>query len=134
MIMINSQHTLELLEKCLRMKEDRVLRCGNPTARDLEPWGYSVMCAAAGLLETHLGTKTPEVAKAASAERFINLHYKLMAGRDPPASSQQPEQARPLAPTPMLGPFGGQVAAAEMFPPRPEVRRKSILDVDRLFP
>ena len=83
MIMINSQHTLQLLEKCLAMKEDRILRCGNN-----EPWGYSIMCAAFGLLEAHLGTKTPEAAKAASAERFINLHYKLLAGQDPPGSQQ----------------------------------------------
>ncbi|KAL2024115.1 hypothetical protein VTK56DRAFT_9895 [Thermocarpiscus australiensis] len=84
MIMINSQHTLLLLEKCLAMREDRILRCGNN-----EPWGYSIMCAAFGLLEAHLGTKTPEAAKAASAERFVNLHYKLLAGQDPPVSSQQ---------------------------------------------
>ncbi|KAK3314683.1 hypothetical protein B0H66DRAFT_318372 [Apodospora peruviana] len=84
MIMINSQHTLQLLEKCLGMKEDRMLRCGNN-----EPWSYSIMCAAAGLLETHLGTKTAEVAKAAAAERFISLHYKLLACQDPPVSSQQ---------------------------------------------
>jgi hypothetical protein len=79
MIMINSQHTLQLLERCLAMKEDRILRCGNN-----EPWGYSIMCAAFGLLEAHLGTKTPEAAKAASAERFVHLHWKLLAGQDPP--------------------------------------------------
>ena len=84
MIMINSQHTLQLLEKCLAMKEDRILRCGNN-----EPWGYSIMCASVGLLEAHLKVRTPESAKAASAERFINLHYKLLAGQDPPSSSQQ---------------------------------------------
>ncbi|KAK0741851.1 hypothetical protein B0T21DRAFT_120749 [Apiosordaria backusii] len=84
MIMINSKHTVEALEKCLRMKEDRILRCGNN-----EPWGYSIMCAAFGLLEAHLGIKTPQEAKAASAERFVTLHYKVMAGQDPPISSQQ---------------------------------------------
>ena len=83
MIMINSQHTLQLLEKCLAMKEDRILRCGNN-----EPWGYSIMCAAFGLVEAHLGTKTAEAAKAASAERFVHLHYKLLAGQDPPGSQQ----------------------------------------------
>lgn len=83
MIMINSQHTLQLLEKCLAMKEDRILRCGNN-----EPWGYSIMCAAFGLVEAHLGTKSPEAAKAASAERFVHLHYKLLAGQDPPGSQQ----------------------------------------------
>ncbi|KAM7204771.1 multidrug resistance regulator 1 [Rhypophila sp. PSN 637] len=84
MIMINSSHTLQLMEKCLGMKEDRLLRCGNN-----EPWGYSIMCAAFGLLEAHLGVKTPEAAKASSAERFVGLHYKLLAGQDPPVSSSQ---------------------------------------------
>lgn len=83
MIMINSKHTVEALEKCLAMKEDRILRCGNN-----EPWGYSIMCAAFGLLEAHLGIKTPQEAKAASADRFVTLHYKVMAGQDPPVSSQ----------------------------------------------
>ncbi|GKT87251.1 LOW QUALITY PROTEIN: C6 zinc finger domain containing protein [Colletotrichum tofieldiae] len=78
MIMINSQHTVKLLEKCLSMKEDRLLRCGNT-----EPWGYSIMCSALGLLEAHLGTKTTEQAKASSAERFVNLHYKLLANQEP---------------------------------------------------
>lgn len=84
MIMINSHHTLKLIEKCISMKEDRLLRCGNN-----EPWGYSIMCAALGLLEAHLGTKTPEVAKSTSAERFVNLHYRLLANQEPPVSGDQ---------------------------------------------
>lgn len=107
MIMINSQHTLQLLEKCLKMKEDRILRCGNN-----EPWGYSIMCAAMGLLEAHLDTKTPEAAKAGAAERFINLHLKMIAGQDPPPSSQQTEvqnglpnpRATPVPATPAIAP------------------------------
>ncbi|KAK4102004.1 hypothetical protein N658DRAFT_515694 [Parathielavia hyrcaniae] len=116
MIMINSQHTLQLLEKCLAMKEDRILRCGNN-----EPWGYSIMCAAFGLLEAHLGTKTPEAAKAASAERFVHLHWKLLAGQqDLPPGSQQSvagagagvgsgggEQGRMVGGTPFFGSSGG---------------------------
>ncbi|EAA27628.3 hypothetical protein GE21DRAFT_2839 [Neurospora crassa] len=93
MIMINSQHTLQLLEKCLAIKEDRILRCGNN-----EPWGYSIMCAAVGLLEAHLGVKTTEQAKATSAERFIKLHCKLVpmtqggaggSNESQPSSSQE---------------------------------------------
>jgi hypothetical protein len=84
MIMINSQHTVKLIEKCIAMKEDRLLRCGNN-----EPWGYSIMCAALGLLEAHLGTKTTEEAKSTSAERFVNLHYKLMANQDAPIYSTE---------------------------------------------
>ncbi|KAK7747877.1 hypothetical protein SLS53_001128 [Cytospora paraplurivora] len=87
MIMVNSQHTLKLLDKCLQMKEDRILRCGNN-----EPWGYSIMCAAYGLLETHLGIKDSQSAKSSSAERFINLHYRLLAGQEPPILGTQQQQ------------------------------------------
>ncbi|KAK3344784.1 hypothetical protein B0H65DRAFT_185539 [Neurospora tetraspora] len=99
MIMINSQHTLQLLEKCLSIKEDRILCCGNN-----EPWGYSIMCAAVGLLEAHLGVKTTEQAKATSAERFIKLHCKLVpmapggpggSNESQPSSSQERGQQTP---------------------------------------
>ncbi|ROT43436.1 hypothetical protein SODALDRAFT_327637 [Sodiomyces alkalinus F11] len=89
MIMINSQHTVKLLQRCLAIKEDRLMRCGNN-----EPWGYSIMCAALGLLELHLGTKTAEQAKAASAERFVNLHYKLLSYQEPPVAAQASEPSR----------------------------------------
>lgn len=97
MIMINSHHTVKLIEKCIAMKEDRLLRCGNN-----EPWGYSIMCAALGLLEAHLGTKTTEVAKSTSAERFVNLHYKLLANQEPPV----PSSGSSLHP--MIGPLAEQ--------------------------
>ncbi|KAK9801092.1 hypothetical protein SCARD494_01072 [Seiridium cardinale] len=84
LIMANSAETLKLIEKCITIKEDRVLRCGNN-----DPWGYSSMCAALGLLETHLGNKTFENAKASAAERFISLHYKLLAYQIPPFSNNQ---------------------------------------------
>lgn len=97
MIMINSHHTLKLIEKCISMKEDRLLRCGNN-----EPWGYSIMCAALGLLEAHLGTKEPEVAKSTSAERFVNLHYRLLANQEPPVAGE------PVVGTgPAIGPVMG---------------------------
>lgn len=80
-IMSKSEETLKLIEKCIAIKEDRILRCGNN-----DPWGYSSMCAALGLLETHLGKKTFEAAKASAAERFISLHYKLLAYQIPPFS------------------------------------------------
>ncbi|KAF4123649.1 Fungal specific transcription factor domain [Geosmithia morbida] len=94
MIMINSPHTVKLIEKCLAMKEDRLLRCGNN-----EPWGYSIMCAALGLLEAHLGTKTTEAAKSTSAERFVNLHYKLLGNQEPvPPADHVPLQPQLLGP------------------------------------
>ncbi|KAK8862079.1 fungal-specific transcription factor domain-containing protein [Apiospora arundinis] len=85
LIISNSNETIRLMEKCLVMKEDRILRVGNN-----DPWGYSSLCAAIGLLETHLGIKTPDAAKASSAERFISLHYKLLAYQTVDASSSQP--------------------------------------------
>lgn len=87
MIMISSQDTMSLLDKCLQMREDRVLRYGNN-----EPWGYSILCAARELLAVHLGEKTPEAAKAAAAERFVNMHLKILALQDPPASTQQSDK------------------------------------------
>ncbi|KAI2611600.1 uncharacterized protein GGS25DRAFT_202239 [Hypoxylon fragiforme] len=86
LVMSNAEETLRLVEKCIAMKEDRILRCGNN-----DPWGYSSMCAAFGLLETHMGNKTSEAAKAAAAERFISLHYKLLAFQIPPYSNQPPQ-------------------------------------------
>lgn len=120
MIMINSHHTVKLIEKCIAMKEDRLLRCGNN-----EPWGYSIMCAALGLLEAHLGAKTPEAAKSTSAERFVNLHYRLLANQEPPAvSSSDDAQLSATAmgsmPAPPL-PLGAELGLAERskvsFPP-----------------
>jgi hypothetical protein len=72
MIMINSSHTLKLLEKCLAMKEDRLLRCGNN-----EPWAYCIMCNTVGLLDVHLGNKTADEAKAWAHDRYVSLHQKL---------------------------------------------------------
>ncbi|KAF3765654.1 hypothetical protein M406DRAFT_255078 [Cryphonectria parasitica EP155] len=117
MIMVNSQHTLKLLDKCLQMKEDRILRCGNN-----EPWGYSIMCAAYGLLETHLGIKDSQTAKSSSAERFINLHYRLLAGQEPP------QQHRQMAVAQQHGPQQNAAGGLQLRPEGPSLleRAKSI--------
>ncbi|RDA91132.1 hypothetical protein CP533_0461 [Ophiocordyceps camponoti-saundersi (nom. inval.)] len=95
MIMINSPHTLKLIEKCITMKEDRLLRCGNN-----EPWGYSIMCAALGLLEVHLGTKTLEAARSSSAEKFVNLHCRLLAQQEASSTGGLDPGTPPLVTTP----------------------------------
>ncbi|KAI0205669.1 hypothetical protein F4808DRAFT_409837 [Astrocystis sublimbata] len=104
LININSKESLSLVEKCIALREDRVLRCGNN-----DPWGYSSMCAAYGLMETHLGLKSPEDAKAQAAQRFIALHYKLLSYQvslggqleTQNDSIAQPPSSAPTAFTPM---------------------------------
>ncbi|KAI1813080.1 hypothetical protein GGS20DRAFT_499518 [Poronia punctata] len=94
----NNQETLKLIEKCIALKEDRVLRCGNN-----DPWGYSSMCAAYGLVETHLGLKTREAARAKAAERFISLHYKLASYQVPTTGQEQGSQTQPKNQTQLEG-------------------------------
>ncbi|KAJ3562628.1 hypothetical protein NPX13_g8493 [Xylaria arbuscula] len=84
LINANSKETLTLIEKCIALKEDRVLRCGNN-----DPWGYSSLCAAYGLLETHLGRKTAEDARSHAAQRFISLHYRLLSYQVPVEGQQE---------------------------------------------
>ncbi|KAL5629461.1 hypothetical protein BROUX41_001067 [Berkeleyomyces rouxiae] len=73
MIMINAPHTVKLLQQCIEMKRDRLMRCGNN-----EPWGFCIMCSALGLLQAHLGTETVEKAKLCASEHFMNLHYTIL--------------------------------------------------------
>ncbi|KAJ1325173.1 proline utilization trans-activator [Microdochium nivale] len=105
-IMSNAQETVSLIEKCIAMKEDRILRCGHN-----DPWGYSSMCAALGLLEAHLGTKPLEQAKASAAERFISLHYRLVSNQQSPVTNPTMSGLTPGASTSesaaRMGPTGG---------------------------
>lgn len=123
MIMINSQHTVKLIEKCLAMKEDRLLRCGNN-----EPWGYCIMCAALGLLEAHLGTKTSEVAKSTSAERFVTLHQKLLANQEPTLSEEVPGTMGP--PLDVPGQLGGPANLDKPMTPFPFTPTMSATTLD----
>lgn len=47
------------------------------------------MCAAYGLLETHLGLKTAEDARSHAAQRFISLHYRLLSYQVPIEGQQE---------------------------------------------
>jgi hypothetical protein len=117
---ISSQEAMGLMEKCLAMKEDRILRSGNN-----EPWGYSTMCAAKELLAVHLGEKTTEAAKASAAERFISLHLKLVSAQgahgqgqaqEVPSSQQssapRPSSAQTSAPASSYNPLAAVSAVA----------------------
>lgn len=104
MIMINAKHTVELIEKCISMKEDRLLRSGN-----YEPWGFVFLYGALGLLQAHLNLKAAADAKASSIERLKNLQYKLHRVRPPPSPEElhDPMGAGSAVGTPtMSGPMG----------------------------
>ncbi|KAI1117578.1 hypothetical protein F5Y14DRAFT_403156 [Nemania sp. NC0429] len=107
----NNKETLRLIEKCLALKEDRVLRCGNN-----DPWGYSSMCAAHGLIETHLGLKTSEAAKAQAAERFISLHYKLLSYQVPLLGPQAPQETQGDAVAKQLSPAHNEPISTNTYP------------------
>ncbi|KAI2625435.1 hypothetical protein GGS26DRAFT_201694 [Hypomontagnella submonticulosa] len=125
LIMLNAQETLRLIERCITLKEDRVLRCGNN-----DPWGYSSMCAAYGLLETHMGIKTSEAAKASAAERFISLHYKLLAFQIPPYPNQSqtdPQTAQdPVSRAKSITPFPLDATPGIQLPNTPYTQRDGL--------
>ena len=100
MIMINAKHTVELIEKCISMKEDRLLRAGN-----YEPWGFVFLYGALGLLQAHLNLKTAADAKASSIERLMNLQHRLHQARPPPSPEelQDPLGANSAVGTPVMG-------------------------------
>ena len=106
MIMINAKHTVELIEKCIAMKEDRLLRSGN-----YEPWGFVFLYGALGLLQAHLNLKTGADAKASSIERLKNLQYKLHQVRPPASPDDLPSPVGPRPPsvgTPRMGGHMGE--------------------------
>jgi hypothetical protein len=98
--MINADLTVSLIEKCISMKEDRLLRSGN-----YEPWSFVFLYSALGLLEAHLAIKTPAQAKASSVERFKNLQYRFHRTRQPFPANIRIQQAARLGPTAMNGPL-----------------------------
>jgi hypothetical protein len=104
MIIINSPHTLKLVEKCLLMKEDRLARSGN-----IEPWGYCIMCNTVGLLDVHLGNKNVEEAQAWAHQRFARLHGQQQS-LPGPASSVVHSQASQVSNIMASGPAWPRVS------------------------
>ncbi|CZR65084.1 related to transcription activator protein acu-15 [Phialocephala subalpina] len=70
-IMANSLSTVELLEQCLPLMEERYLRCFYG-----EPWCFLTICATTMLLKVHLGEESWATGKSSCAKRFLELHYK----------------------------------------------------------
>lgn len=73
------------------------------------------MCAAYGLIETHLGLKTSESAKAQAAERFISLHYKLLSYQVPLERQQRHQETQPDAVAQQLSPAHNDTSVSYLF-------------------
>ena len=82
--MASSDSTIDLLEQCLPLMEDRYLRYFSG-----EPWCFVTMCAAILLLKVHLGNESWQTAKPLCAQRVLDLHYKHKGKHKPSPPSQQ---------------------------------------------
>ena len=82
--MTSSESTIDLLEQCLPLMEDRYLRCFSG-----EPWCFVTMCAAIMLLKVQLGKESWQTAKSLCARSFLGLHYKHMEKHKAFLPSQQ---------------------------------------------
>jgi len=68
---VDTSSSLALLEQCLPVIEELYLRCFNG-----EPWCPLTMIGAIMLLKIHAGTETRQTARAATAQRFLDVYYK----------------------------------------------------------
>lgn len=74
--------TVDLLEQCLPILEDKYLRVA-------DPWVFFIMCTAIMLIKIHLGKESRQTAKSSCARRFLDLYYKNVWMRQPADLAQQ---------------------------------------------
>jgi hypothetical protein len=82
--MTSSESTIDLLEECLPLVEDRYLRCFYG-----EPWSFLTMYTAIMLLKIHLGDESWQTAKSVCGHRFLDLYYKHIGRQHTSLLSQQ---------------------------------------------
>ncbi|KAH7420133.1 hypothetical protein BKA64DRAFT_700132 [Cadophora sp. MPI-SDFR-AT-0126] len=68
--MTQASATIETLEKCLPMFEDRYRRCPH------EMWRFITMYSAILMIKIHLGKETWQTAKSACAQAFLAVYFK----------------------------------------------------------
>ncbi|PTB70290.1 hypothetical protein BBK36DRAFT_1173759 [Trichoderma citrinoviride] len=102
-IMANALATVDLLEQCLPLIEDKYLRFS-------DPWNFFIMCTAIMLIKIHLGKETRQTAKSSCARRFLDLYYKSVWMHHPSDLAQQQAISRDIA---------NQTNAAAACPPAP---------------
>ncbi|KAK1252346.1 hypothetical protein MKX08_003533 [Trichoderma sp. CBMAI-0020] len=81
-IMSNAMSTVDLLEQCLPIIEEKYLRVA-------DPWIFFIMCTAIMLIKMHLGKESRQTAKSSCARRFLDLYYKNVWMRQPADLAQQ---------------------------------------------
>lgn len=81
-IMANAMSTVDLLEQCLPIIEDKYPRESNP-------WSFFIMCTAIMLIKIHLGKESRQTAKSSCARRFLDLYFKNAWMRQPADLAQQ---------------------------------------------
>lgn len=81
-IMTNALSTVDLLEQCLPVIEDKYLRFS-------DPWTFFIMCTAIMLIKIHLGKESRQNAKSSCARRFLDLYYKNVWMHQPADLAQQ---------------------------------------------
>lgn len=80
--MTNALSTVDLLEQCLPVIEDKYLRFS-------DPWTFFIMCTAIMLIKIHLGKESRQNAKSSCARRFLDLYYKNVWMHQPADLAQQ---------------------------------------------
>ncbi|KAK3350098.1 hypothetical protein B0T25DRAFT_259119 [Lasiosphaeria hispida] len=83
-VMANVESTLDLLEQCLPLAEDRYLACLYG-----EPQCPLTMGAAIMLLKVHMGKDSPQTARYSFGQRFLGLYYRHFAREQIPPPTQQ---------------------------------------------
>ncbi|RFU75118.1 zn2 cys6 dna-binding [Trichoderma arundinaceum] len=102
-IMANAMSTVDLLEQCLPIIEDKYLRC-------CDPWIFFIMCTAIMLIKMHLGKESRQTAKSSCARRFLDLYYKNVWMRQPSDLAQQQAITQDIV---------NQTNASAAYPPPP---------------
>ncbi|KAH0531489.1 hypothetical protein TsFJ059_000316 [Trichoderma semiorbis] len=102
-IMTNALSTVDLLEQCLPVIEDKYLRFS-------DPWTFFIMCTAIMLIKIHLGKESRQNAKSSCARRFLDLYYKNVWMHQPADLAQQQAITQDIV---------NQTAASNACPPPP---------------
>ncbi|KAK0708323.1 hypothetical protein B0H67DRAFT_337005 [Lasiosphaeris hirsuta] len=91
-VMANIESTVDLLEQCLPLAENRYLACLYGKPQCLLTIGAAIM-----LLKIHLGKESLPIARSSFGQRFLGLYYRHFARQQvPPPTEQTPTPSGPF--------------------------------------